>query len=345
MAEAAVVRLVEETVGQYRLEGEDLVDVASIDLTLDYDQEGSTIADVTKGDLLQEMLFASNLTQPGVLRIGVVGTQTVNGSGTLALLTGDSQSRSPQFKKLVVRLNNAKGENLDVMTYLSASVESPDIPGQMEAPTTNNRFGGTISGLTSGSAGAADSVNVSDNYATEASASTNNAVGGMRMTFVELREFAASSPYKRMKSYKGARTYRAMAEMFVRSDQTIRQHPYPAFSDGQTEIEIVLPALHHELPSLALSNAKLISSGISDNGEWVIRCLPFKDELSAKVLVLGLEQLVEIPVVIAPAVDIEFYPLDPDEIIPKYNLTHDGGHAWDDDYLMVNLLVRDSEKL
>jgi hypothetical protein len=165
------------------------------------------------------------------------------------------------------------------------------------------------------------------------------------MTFIELREFAASSPVKLMAAYRGVRSYRGMAELFLRADETIRQSPYPALSDGKTEIEIILPALHAGLPSLALSNAKLIWSGVNEKGEWAIRCLPVKGAHTAKILVLGLEQLVEIPVVVTPGVDVTLYPLLADGTVPPYDLDLDGKTVWVDDYiLMANLLHANLEK-
>lgn len=345
MADAAVVLLVEESAGHYRLEGKDLVDVVSIDLTLDYDQAGLNISSVTKGDLLQDMMFASNLNQPGLLRVGAVGTQAVKGSGTLAILIGASGSSPPKFNKLTVRLSSAKGDSLAVTTYLPTPDDSSNLPATSETSTTANRFGGSVKGLTPGFDGLTGTAIISDDHVSDDLTIPQNLVRGSRLTFIELREFAASSPLKLMKAYRGAHTYSAMSEIFTRNDQTILQHPYPALSDGKTEVKIILPALHHELPSIAVSNAKLLWSGVGENGEWIIRCLPFKDELSAKILVLGLEQLVEIPIVVAPSIDASLYPIDSVGITPKYDLNQDGKHTWEDDYILtVNLLVNDSEK-
>jgi hypothetical protein len=344
IADAAIIRLAEDGGGRYRLEGEALSDVAALDLALEYDPALLTVTSVTQGSLLQGMLFVSNLNQPGLIRIGVVGTQSVNGSGDLALISVDVKTDYPQFTSLNARLNNAKGGSIAVSTLLTAPEEKQDVPEPEETNIPFSRIAGGVTGLPSESAESSSRHSSSDQEG-NFSASSTRSNSGPRMIFVELREFAASSPVKLMAAYRGVRGFKEMEGLFLRNDKTIRQHPYPALSDGQAEVEIILPALHAGLPSLALSNAKLLWSGVNDNGEWAIRCLPVEGAHTAKILVLGLDQLVEIPVVVAPAIDLNRYPLSSGEKLPRYDLDQDGEHTWVDDYiLMANLLHTNLEK-
>jgi hypothetical protein len=341
VADAAVIRLVDAGGGSYRLEGEDLSDVAALDLTLEYYPASLTISAVTQGAILQGMLFVSNLNSPGTVRIGVVGTQSISGSGNLAVLTVIPQTETMQFNSLNARLNDAKGESLAVSIYLPAPEDNTIEPEENSASETADSprsFGGSVTGLPPADGSLSPERHTESQIETPPTISRQEAKGP-RMTFVEFREFAASSPLNQMQVYRDTRTYRSMSELFDRDDSSIRQYPYPALSDGTTEVKIILPALDQKAPNLALSNAKLLRSGSAKNGEWVIRCLPTKGAYIAKIVVLGLEQLVEIPLVIAPPVDVADYPLDIDKIMPGYDVNADGEQSWLDDYiLMVNLL-------
>ncbi len=326
----ATIHLLDDGSGKFRVVAEGLVDVASMDLTLEYDPDSLRIDEGTPGALLNGMLFASNTKQPGLVRIGSVGIRAIQGDGELALLSGALVQNPPVIKSFNATLRNESKQRLPVQTTLPIHLQ--------ESLTTEPSRTTMVQGSTGATTHREKPRSEQDTGESSQLVSSQNPVKdqlyGGAFLFDELQVYAATSPYRRMQAFRGKRTLEALSALFERPETGIRQYPYPAISDGHTEVAIVLPAQGEVLPGLGVSQATLVSSGVNDSGEWEIRILPNRGTLSATVLMARGKQLVEFPVVVVPA-STSCYPPSASGELLRVDVNLDNQFTWEDDYICL----------
>ncbi len=367
---AAVVRLVADSPGQYRVEGEDLDGVASIYLLITYDPTTLQLSSVTQGAMLQEMVFAGNPNQPGRVRIGAVGTQAISGSGILARLSGTVEKFPTVILGLTAKLSDSSGRPLPVQIQYP---ETSPIENQTQVETSPSRdiadtsFPSSTSQSRSGliSVGKVDlpvpwgssetvSPPVSERLEPYVALTPGqdprrrkkiNEV--LRKTerpytpYTEKKQVRISSILEIFETYEGSRTLVKMALLFKRDTLGLQQRPEILLADGETPVVIEFPAKGDKEPSIALKNARLLWAGSVGEGRFLVRCIPEKGALSAKILFLGSKEMMKVPLTVVPSVLLAGIEVKKEEPLPKLDLDGDGEKNWRDDYILVaNLLVQ-----
>ena len=136
-----------------------------------------------------------------------------------------------------------------------------------------------------------------------------------------------------------------MAELFLWQSTGFWQRPAVLLADGKNALEIEFPAKTTGPPSFVLQNARQLRARLIDGGRVQVRCIPEKGASSAKILFLGSEALLEIPLTVAPPISIDGIAVEAEELLPKLDLDGDGQSNWRDDYILVaNLLARAQQK-
>jgi hypothetical protein len=111
------------------LEGTDLSGVASMDLTLTYDASVWANPHLDQGELVSGAMTAVNSSSPGILRIGMIRTTPIQGSGVIAVLSfGSREDGACDLLSLKARLTSLDGSLLPVMVRVSNS-ENPEADG------------------------------------------------------------------------------------------------------------------------------------------------------------------------------------------------------------------------
>jgi hypothetical protein len=118
--------------GVFVVQGHAMDNIAAMDITIKYDTASLADPRIHQGDLVSGALIAVNTNIQGTVRLGIISTKPINGSGVIATLDFTRISASAgKIKKLSVRLSAINGNLLPVMVYIS---DPPDpetnIPGQ-----------------------------------------------------------------------------------------------------------------------------------------------------------------------------------------------------------------------
>jgi len=120
-----------------------------------------------------------------------------------------------------------------------------------------------------------------------------------------LHELAGPCVLQRFEDFKGEQGIGAFASLFDRAGgETVLQDPPIALSDGKTPVRVTLQAGPGagELPALLVSDAKLVSVGRGEGGQWLITLLPNEGSGRTALILRGAEEAVEIPLVVAPPI-------------------------------------------
>lgn len=75
-----------DSAGLVTLTGENLINVAGMEVTLTYDSQSLTNPQVTAGSLISGGLMSANTSGAGVVRMAAITTQSFSGTGTIATI-------------------------------------------------------------------------------------------------------------------------------------------------------------------------------------------------------------------------------------------------------------------
>ena len=84
---ASTLTIAPSSDGVYALQGSGMDSVAAMDITVSYDSTTLASPQFTQGDMISGAMVAVNDTIPGTVRIGIVRTTPVTGTGVIATLT------------------------------------------------------------------------------------------------------------------------------------------------------------------------------------------------------------------------------------------------------------------
>lgn len=140
--------------GVFTLQGTAFESVAAMDITLSYDTGTLDNPRVEQGALISGALSAVNLNNPGAVRMAIVRTSPVSGSGIIVTLTFDKKGSSPgKITGLSARLSNLDGKSL----ASSVQIVNPTDSAAAAAETTTSQEQAESSAASSGSAFASQS--------------------------------------------------------------------------------------------------------------------------------------------------------------------------------------------
>jgi len=125
--------------GVFLLQGNGVDSVAALDITITYDLASLGNPRVVLGELVSGAMSAINPNTPGTVRMAIIRTNPIRGSGIIATLTFDRKGDSPgKVNALNARLTDINGANLPVVVQIvnpSASPESSVQTAQNQATT------------------------------------------------------------------------------------------------------------------------------------------------------------------------------------------------------------------
>jgi hypothetical protein len=293
--------------GTFSIQGGGMDGVGGMDLTIGYDPATLTAPKVSWGGLVSGALSVANTSAPGVIRIAIIRTEPLSGSGSIAALTFSTQSGSGGLNSFSAKLIDGKGGELPVQAGIA-----PEATGSATAASGL----GTTPG---GASGQPDTVQTSSAAAPPPVASPASiGLGTVSMSgdsqprselrpaepkaaaakdVVEVKEAAERqviqsssekpaepseyaevkqvqtvyvSVLERFRAFQGERTPESMAALFKQViSPNISQEPAIVVSDGTATVRITidLSAIKGSSTNFALTGAKLVSLKRADDSE------------------------------------------------------------------------------
>jgi len=95
--------------GGYVINGNQLAGVAALDISISYDTSLASSPSVTQDTLFAGRAFVANTAIPGKIRIALVGTTGVSGSGPIAAISFGTASRTEFLSLDAVTMLDASG--------------------------------------------------------------------------------------------------------------------------------------------------------------------------------------------------------------------------------------------
>ncbi|WP_243371211.1 cohesin domain-containing protein [Geotalea sp. SG265] len=372
----------------WTLQAKDFDNIAGAELTISYDPAILGSPTVTQGSFLAGSMLVPNTNTPGVVRIGVVTTKPLSGSGPLATVTFQRKTSGFGKIKLAARLVNNDLAPAPVIPIVPSEdgTEPPDKPGNSGGSSGDKSSQQTQSGGQSQNTGSSTVVlggNVTlppDLSGSAEEKKTPQATPDYREEQRHEspsvgRETAASEGKRqepteapavkieptesilgRFKGYKGEMTSKAFIDLFtVDAKAPVKQDPPILLADGKANLSLTVPNPQgKQAPNFALKKARLVSLKVAPNGSWIVVAKPDKGAYDASVTMLVDDSAVEMPLTVAPKVDIDldrsgkvdendfaiFLRDRGTEKAPKHDLNKDGRRDYIDDYIFTaNFLV------
>lgn len=282
----------------FDIKAANMKDVAAIELTLSYDTAALSNPRFTEGPLISGAMTAVNLNIPGTIKIAIIRTNPVNGSGTIATLRFDLIGGLPgKINSMNAKLANINGSPLTVQVQvnnppdmsagnttlsqtqdgLSSGINVPVAPAQPLAPIiiagqsdkTEEGYAATDvtsaveqddkSGITEPTG---EPIKERDIPAKKTDIATSSGETATDANVTERKTYSQKSVLERFKEYRGERTAKAFIALFNNENMNgSRQEPPIALSDGKTMVKAVFTASPGDItPSdIAIMGAKLVS--------------------------------------------------------------------------------------
>ena len=349
----------------YQLQGVNMENAAAIDITVSYDTADLSNPRFAAGPLISGAMTEVNPNVPGTVRIAIIRTTPVTGSGTIATISFDRTGESAgKIVSLSAKLANLNGTPLPVLVKVNnPSDTAPTIPaatasaipsGPAPAQTSSNPlflpFNGVIatqptvthSEAEQGAVPSKDLVAVANKPVTTPSVSET----------ASRKIYAQKSVQELFREYKGERSPKALISLFAQAGMIgFQQEPAVVLSDGKSTVRVTfISAADGRKPSdIAVMGAKLLNLRPDPNSTntWVLDLQPFKGEYQASVTILQGAVLIVYPLVVAPKVEIALErSKKPNEAEfqrflaergtkgkPKYDLNNDHKRDYIDDYI------------
>jgi hypothetical protein len=380
-ASGAILTISSSGNGVFALQGAGLADVAGIDVTISYDTATLANPRVVQGGMISgAMMMANPNYSPGVIRIVIVTTRIIAGSGLIATINFDRPGGgNGKVLSLNAKVINQNGAPINVGRQIINPTDTSSLSGGTDTTGTGSRYLGPAGMDIPSEKGESPQQKDVPGTAPELMSVETGEVRAEEPTVEDTHDqrspaaqIPAASPenkfvvYKsvpeRFREYKGEKSPRALVALFsVEPMPGVRQEPAVALSDGKTRIKVFiqLPSVGKEAPNFSLKGAKLISLKMNEDS-WVIEALPAEKVHEAAITVLNNGSMMEIPLTVAPPMnpstdkignlgEAEFSLFMKErgtEKTPRFDLNGDGVRNYMDDYIFTaNFIVkRDSER-
>lgn len=356
--------------GVYELQGVGMDSVAAMDITVSYDSTSLTNPRVTQGSLISGAMLAVNDLTPGQVRLGIIRSTAVTGTGSIASITFDrTGSGAGKILSLSATFSNVKGKSVPVLVQVTNAADETVVAADQGAATTSGSSSASAveagtTGATLGGVlvqpGATDPGQQKEEIVT-ASTTTEPETTGAEQATASSREasgmtLAANQPrgipltnsvLDRFREYRGERTVKALVALFEGNDAAagFRQEPKVVLSDGKAVARVIFidKTQGGARPDFALRSARLISMkrDVTRPDTWVAEVKPDKGASSANVVVAINGALRDFPLTVAPKAAQD--PKAPGKITKKSfslylsgkgrDLNRDGKRDYIDDYI------------
>jgi hypothetical protein len=110
--------------GIYVIEGNDLNQVAGMELTLAYDSTALGTPTVSWGNMISGAVKIANTGVPGSIRIAIISTTPFSASGQVAQVSFASSNGSGRITSIMAKVINTAGVNIPVSASISADQQN-----------------------------------------------------------------------------------------------------------------------------------------------------------------------------------------------------------------------------
>lgn len=359
--------------GGFLLQGHGMENVAALDITILY--ETATLANprVTAGKLISGAMMAVNPNVHGAVRLGIITTSTIKGTGVIANLVFDPIGMTQgKIIALNAKISNSRGNALPVLIEVvnpsggPATSDQDTGPGSILPPATGNELI-VISGdklpsvekeATEIKEPPSEKEDLTDQEeTTEAVSDDGEKVKGEKDPLEKPEShskqiYTQKSVLKRYQDHTGARSIKAFTALFDQEPLIgFTQEPLIVLSDGKARVKVTFIAmpLNKEKPDIQVRGATLISMSKSsqNTNTWSVELQPSKSSISAALIVFHEKVTMEFPLVVAPKVsvdldksgkvteaDFELFLREQGKTKkPPFDLNDDGKRDYMDDYI------------
>ena len=368
---ASTLTIAPSSDGVYTLQGVGMDSVAAMDITVYYDTGSLKNPRVSQGSLISGAMMAVNDLTPGQVRMGIVRTTPVQGTGTIATITFDrSGSGGGTILSLSAKLSDIKGKAVSAQVQVSNASNTTAAASDQSTGTSAGSGASSTATATSGAATTGvpvplvapvpgqqkeQPVTIATTTGTEPE-KTNEArstagspeSAGMTLSPDQTRNIAQNiTVLERFREYRGERTVKALLALFEQSDAAsgFRQEPKAVVSDGKATAKIIFTAkaAGGVTPAYALNSVRLISMKRDDErpDTWIAEVKPEKGVSSASIIVSRDGAMQEFLLTVAPKVASD--PKAPGKFTEKAfslylsgkgrDLNNDGKRDYVDDYM------------
>jgi len=336
---ASTLTLTPSGEGVFSLQGVGIEDAGAFDITINYDVATLANPRVDQGSLISGAMLAVNPNTPGMVRMAIIHTTPIRGSGIIATISFDRKGSAPgKVNSLYAHLVNIDGKPLPALVQVtnppdtsSASSASQDTASS-PAATASSSSGMPVSRTNPPPAiiiaGQPDSVGEkasSDEMAAQP-VSTDKYREPVKEPAViarktdrppdasanvsEKKVYKQKSVVDRFREYKGERTVKALITIFEQDGMIgFRQEPPVALSTGKDRVKAVFitTAGSKSSSDMAVMGARLISlkSDPDFTNTWIAELEPAKGEYSASISVPQDRVIMVYPLTIAPDIDVD----------------------------------------
>ncbi|HSB35145.1 MAG TPA: hypothetical protein VLG39_11860 [Nitrospirota bacterium] len=363
--------------GVFVIQGAGIENAGAMDFTVLYDTSSFANPRVVQGALISGALMAVNDRTPGVVRLAIIRTTPIQGSGVIATLTfdrrGQSAGKNPSL--VVNKLTNVEGSPISAGATNDTSGASqkqetggePSVPGVSAAPGAPSAPvqpgvilvpGGGVApeGMKDQTAAPQPETPAEDATASakEPSPGPQGITASLEPQKKKVQQFM--SVLERFRKNDKERTAKAFLSFFDQVEANgFRQEPSVALSDGKATVKIyfVVPSSGGAAPDFALSGARLVSikKDADRSNTWMIEALPEKGGYEASLTVSQGDVMLDYPLVLAPKIDLKegSKPVT-DEDFGRYlsgkrrDLNGDGKRDFLDDYIFTANFIAARQK-
>lgn len=363
--------------GTFILRGEQMAGVAGVDITVGYDSGKLANPRVLPGSLVSGMMSASNPGNP--IRLALIGTKPLTGSGIIATISFDRTGTSPgAITALTGSLIDAAGKKI---AMVQPTIANPAERSQAETQTdagyvaASERSGGKATLPVGGTltlpaeeerpreAGQAAATQAQPEEPRRQPEQAPQPVPGEADAPAKTPATPNPAPrqsisvLERFRRFEGERSAANLCALFTRDGaEQFSQLPPVGIADGKATVILIIPEPTGErAPNFAFNSSRFVSFRRSAESGWGIEVMPEAGAVEASVTVLQDGSVREVPLTVAPLA--ELVPGASREVTeadfrlflkergtpsaPRFDLNHDGRRDYVDDYIFTaNYLAR-----
>jgi hypothetical protein len=325
--------------GVFTLQGNGMDNVAAMDITITYDASTLSNPQVTKEGLIADALMAFNPNVPGIVRMGIITTSPIQGSGTIITLAFKQDSSSPgKITGINAIISNSNGNQLPVVAQIVnpsneplAALTAPSNAGTQPgatAPTTATPevgrqivIGGGLCPQTIPREPQKEPVPIPEAIPEPAkekpvvsqetaSYPTGTVQSAQPAGQNKKNIYTQKSVLERFREYKGEPSVKSLTELFNQEPLIgFRQDPGIVHSDGKAAVKISLIAMTagKKTPDIQITGATLLSlnKDPDNTNTWIAELRPDKKAIAATLVVSQEKVKMEFPIVVAPVADVD----------------------------------------
>jgi hypothetical protein len=329
---ASTVAMTPSGGGSFVLQGSGVENAAAMDIIINYDASSLASPRVTQGALIAGSMVAINNTTPGIVRMGIIRTTPIQGTGVIATLNFTTTGDAPgNILALKVSFSNINGKPLPVVARItnppSAAPDNTNVSSSQDvqsatasasaAPAGGAPAAPLVAAVPSGasllvknkeqtSVPAGETDPVSEQTATsQADATSADAVGITASAEPSGEKIQRlKSVLDRFKDYKGERTRKAFVRLFEQDEMSgVRQYPPVALSDGKTPVRVTfISNTSSKAADVAVMGARFVSikKDPDYSNTWSVTLVPEKDTYEVSLAVSQRERKMVYPLAVAP---------------------------------------------